>query len=338
MSIVDAPPAAGAVAAAFRLPGRAGALHPVSGAWSNRVFRLTVGSETYAVKEMLNPWEDASWADWLAEAWAFEQRAIAAGVAAPEPIPNPADGSCLAAVERRGDGGEAVVRVHRWIEGHPAPLVSASESLARWSGETLALLHRLGERPARREVFPILNIDNAKRWASLIDAADRAPAPWGHLMHTAAPCVAAIAELAEASGYRPDEEVMTHGDIDQKNVVIDPAGPHLCDWDVAAPLIPRREVADVAMSMAAWKRFDIAQTVVHSYRSAGGQLEHLSAADLGQPMMIGIDWIVLNVERALQLRPVNDEDAALGSRLVPGLLTQLPRRLVVAQRIHELLK
>lgn len=335
---IDAPPAGGAVAAAFRLKGTAGTLRHVPGAWSNRVFRLTVGSETFAVKEMRDPWQSSGRTDWLAEAWEFEQRAIAAGVAAPEPIPNPADGSCLAVVERHGEGGEAVVRVHRWIEGDPAPLGPASGALACWSGETLALLHGLEERPGRREVFPVLNVDNAERWTSLTDAADRAGAPWAHLMHAASAAVAAIAELAVESGHRPDQEVMTHGDVDQKNVVVNIAGAHLCDWDGAAPLVPRREVADVAMSMAGWERFDIAKEVIRTYRAAGGELEQLTAADLGQPMMIGVDWIVLNVERALRLRSVSDEEAALGSRLVPDLLMRLPHHLDIAERIHELLE
>ena len=49
-----------------------------------------------------------------------------------------------------------------------------------------------------------------------------------------------------------------------------------------------------------------------------------------------IDWIVLNVERALGLRPVSTGESSLGSRLVPDLLTRLPYQLDVAERIHEL--
>jgi len=335
---ICAPPAADEVVAAFGLSGTAGTLHGVAGAWSNRLFRLRVGTESFAVKEMMNPWGESRWMDWLAEAWGFERRAIAAGVAAPEPIPNPADGACFAVVGRERGAGEAVVRVHRWTEGSPAPLGPASDALARWSGETLALMHGLRERPGRREVFPVLNIDSASRWASLTDAAERASTPWAHLMHVASPCVAAIADLAVEAGHRRDEEVMTHGDVDQKNIVVNAAGPYLCDWDVAGPLVPRREVADAAMSMARWERFDIASEVVRSYRSAGGELEELTTADLGQPMMTGIDWIVLNVERALRIRSVSDAEAALGSRLVPDLLRRLPYQLHIAERIQELLK
>ena len=47
---------------------------------------------------------------------------------------------------------------------------------------------------------------------------------------------------------------MTHGDVDQKNILLTADGPVLCDWDAAAPMIPARELADVAMSLAGWKQ------------------------------------------------------------------------------------
>ncbi len=313
-------------------------MRPVPGAWSNRVFRLVVGTDAYAVKELRNPWGDPQNADWLDEAWAFEQLAIAARVAAPEPIVNPDDGGCIAVVARDGDLGTAIVRVHRWVEGQPAPRGAVSRELARWAGETLARMHRLDVKPRRRDAFPTLNVDNARRWPGLVEAARQANPTWFDDMRSAAASVATIAELALASGDRTHDEVMSHGDVDQKNILLHSSGPYLCDWDVAAPLVPSREVADVAMSMAVWKRFDIAKEVVSGYRDAGGKLCRVTSADLGQPMMVSIDWLVLNVERALRLRAVTDEEAALGGRLVPELLRQLPRQVDIALRVEQLLQ
>src|SRR5690242_956789 len=92
---VTSAPDPAAVIEAFGLPGPLTGWEPVGGAWSNRVYRLDAGGRRYAVKEMRNPWAEPRWQEWLAESWSFEQRAIAAGVAAPRPVPNPADGSCL---------------------------------------------------------------------------------------------------------------------------------------------------------------------------------------------------------------------------------------------------
>ena len=86
------------------------------------------------------------------------------------------------------------------------------------------------------------------------------------------PTVAVIADLVRSAGQRPAPEVMSHGDIDQKNLVLTADGPVLCDWDVAMPLVPRRELADVALSMGGWERLGSARKVLRSYRSASGEV------------------------------------------------------------------
>ncbi|MDQ3385571.1 MAG: phosphotransferase, partial [Actinomycetota bacterium] len=187
----DAPPDGRSIAGAFRLGGLVGELKPVPGAWSNRVYRLVVGSDTYAVKEMRNPWGTAHWRDWLDEAWEFEQRAIAAGVAAPASVPAP-DGGCLAEVARVG-GGSCSVRLHQWVNGTPAALGPATRGLARWAGETLATMHALRIAPANRAVFPMMNTENAERWPDLVREAWAAGVGWAGDAEAAMSAIARVA-------------------------------------------------------------------------------------------------------------------------------------------------
>jgi Ser/Thr protein kinase RdoA (MazF antagonist) len=137
----------------------------VSGAWSNRVYRLETTRASFAVKEMCNPWADARWQEWLDEAWTFERRAIAAGVPAPEPIPSVADGACLAWVDTQGE--RVPLRVHRWVDGVPARDGPVDNDVADWAGRVLATLHRLGVQPGDRTVFPVPNTETADRWPEL---------------------------------------------------------------------------------------------------------------------------------------------------------------------------
>jgi aminoglycoside phosphotransferase (APT) family kinase protein len=328
-----------AVAEAFGLPGPVTGWEPVGGAWSNRVYRLDAGGRRYAVKEMRNPWAEPRWQEWLAESWSFEQRAIAAGVAAPQPVPNPADGSCLARVSRLGQDSQvtdAPVRVHHWTAGAPVSPGPVDAETARWAGQVLAILHGLRITPRDRGLFPVTSTETADRWPELTEAARHSDAPWISSMEEAAPAVARIADLARAAGFRPDQEVMTHGDIDQKNLLLTPSGPALCDWDLAAPLVPRRELADVAMSLAAWTETAIAREVVRSYRRAGGDDTRIEPADLGQSMMIGLDWVAFNVERAIGLRPAATAEVSLARGIVPGLLAAIPAQAAAASRVRDL--
>jgi len=327
------------VMTAFGLEGPLMAWTAVSGAWSNRVFRLEAGGRAFAVKEMRNPWGDARWEEWLAESWSFELLAIGAGVAAPAPVSNPAGGGCLARVSR-GDGTAAAVpvRVHRWVDGQPFSLAAVAPECARWAGQVLAALHGLGVRPCDRSVFPVLNAENAGRWPELSDAAHRSGAEWARQMTAAASSVSLIAELAQSCGARPGDEVMSHGDIDQKNIISAALGPVLCDWDTAAPLVPLRELADVAMSLACWQDFSIAREVVGAYRASGGDDTEITPPDLGQPMMTGLDWAAFNAERALGRRPASPSEVGLSRELLPALLAAIPGQVATALRITDILR
>jgi Ser/Thr protein kinase RdoA (MazF antagonist) len=327
-----------AVISAFGLPGPVTAWSVVGGAWSNRVYRLGAGGRRFAVKEMRNPWADPHWQEWLAEAWSFEQRGIAVGVAAPQPVPNPANGSCLAWVSRHDPAlPPAAVRVHHWVDGNPVSSGPVEPQTARWVGQVLATLHGLQVRPRDRSLFPVPGTGTASRWPELAEAAQRSGMPWAGQLAMAAPAVALIAELARSAGYRPDQEVMTHGDIDQKNLIAAAAGPVLCDWDLAAPLVPRRELADVAMSLAAWQDYNISRAVVGSYRQAGGDDTGIEPSDLGQPLMIGLDWAAFNIERAIGLRPASAAESARAHKLAPQLLQAIPDQVGVAIRISDVL-
>jgi hypothetical protein len=194
-------------------------------------------------------------------------------------------------------------------------------------------LHGLRITPRDRDLFPVTSTATAVRWPELTEAARRRQAPWATTMEAAAPAVALIADLARSAGFRPDQEVMTHGDIDQKNLLLTKTGPVLCDWDLAAPFVARRELADVAMSLAAWTDLDIAREVVRSYREGGGDDTTIEPPDLGQSMMIGLDWVAFNVERAIGLRPAGAAETSRARELVPGLLAAIPVQAVAAARI-----
>lgn len=310
-------------------------MRPVAGAWSNRVYRLETTAGAYAVKELLDPWGERRFGERLAAAWEVELAAIAAGVAAPEPVAAPGGGP-VAGIGR-GGGPDACVRVHSWAPGTPAGSGPVAAGVARWAGGLLARLHGMGLRPRDRGVFPVPDATVAGEWPRLADAAARAGAPWAAALCAAGPGAETIARLVRSGGHRPAEEVMSHADVDQKNVLLGPSGPLLCDWDVASPVVPRRELADVALSLAGWREPAIARTVVAAYGAAGGDVPRFVPEDLGAPLATSLDWIALNAECALGIRPAPPERRRLAGELLPGLLAELPRHVDVALDVGRIL-
>jgi aminoglycoside phosphotransferase (APT) family kinase protein len=326
-----------AVLDAFGIAGRPVEMVEVAGAWSNRVYRLTTDSSRFAVKEMLNPWGDAGWRDWLEVAWRYELQAYAAGIEMPEPIPNPVDGGCLAWIDGPDDGDLIAVRVHRWVSGRPHDAGPSSRPVAEWAGRVLAVLHGLDPRPVEVAGLPSRDRETVERWPELVSLAQSARARWTGLLVQAEPVVRTIAALADTAEEFDEPEVMSHGDIDQKNIVVSPAGPVLCDWDAAAPHAPRQELVDAAMSLAGWKRFHVARAVIASYEASTGRQITVRAADLGPSMLSSLDWIRFNVERALGMRSASADERTNSDGLVAGLLQQLPHQAYVAQQAPDLL-
>ena len=357
-------PDALAVARTFGLGDRVESMRPVAGAWSNRVYRLTTDRGVFAVKQLLNPWRDPRWSDWLDEAWRFELAASEAAVPMPAPIPNSRDGGwrgdVMAAEGQQAtagpdadsagatagrdassypgpgnDAGLVPVRVHRWVDGVPLVAGAVTRRTARWSGQVLATLHGLVVEPVDRTLFPQPDTVTARRWPELVELARHHHAAWAGQLAQAAGTVDAMAQLAEAAADRREDEVMSHGDLDQKNIILTADAPVLCDWDVAAPVVPVRELAYVALSLAGWVRLDVARAAVDGYRDAGGSATAAHPSDLGPRFMVGLDWIAFNVERAVGLHGATMQEAAATNRLVPGLLERLPRQLDAGLRVVE---
>ncbi len=98
------------------------------------------------------------------------------------------------------------------------------------------------------------------------------------------------------------QPVVSHGDLDQKNVLWDDNKPFLIDWESARLLNPTYEIVNASLDWSGiTSKFDKAlfDKMLETYQAAGGEIDHtlLTAALYG---VIGnwINWLVYNIERA----------------------------------------
>lgn len=311
------------VLAGYSLPGRVVTVGQVARAWSNRVFRLQTTHGAYAVKQLLNPWHDPQWRDWLAEAAAFELAAHRAGIAMPQPVLT-ADQMIL--VDLSGETEQVTVRVHEWVDGQACADGPVDADVARQVGADLARTHALDHHPMRSDVFPKPNQDNIDGWDALVDRLMPRAAELAAQAAAAGPHVRQIGELLQQAVTDFAGYPMSHGDVDQKNLIITDRGPVLCDWDVSAPWPPRQELARTAVSLASWQRPAIARATIAGYRSAGGGVITLEPADLAVDLRIGLDWLCLCLERAAGLRDDGAQRRAEATADATGLLRDLGPR------------
>ena len=325
----DAPEPA-AVLAAFGEPGDVTAYDEVAGGWSNRVWRLTTTRGDYAVKELRNAWGEPRWRDWLAEGWRLELAACAAGVAMPDPVANPATGEALAYVVRSDGSGEAPVRLHRWVMSTPVPREPVGPVFARWVGRTLATVHALALRPTAPNLYAgRVGLTTADVWPDLVARSRAAGAPWSDELEASEGVARRASALLEP--WDPADEILCHGDVDQKNLLAAAAGPLLCDWDVVLPRLPAHDLAEAAMSMACWRSRDAAAAVIDGYRDGGGVVGELAPQDLGPSLASRLGWIRFSVDRSLDAR--TDGRQLVDGPDVGGLLADLEHRLAVAESL-----
>ena len=318
-----------AVVDVFALPGRPLVLREVEGSWSNRVYRLRTTEGDYAVKELRNRWAEPRWREWLDEGWRLELAARRAGIAVPEPVPA-TDGGCLAEVPSAAGDGILPVRVHRWVEAATVPPGPVGPDLARWVGSTLARVHRLALRPVVADLYAGRAwLTSADLWPGLVRRAAGAGAPWTGALAAAEPVARRASALV--APWDAGDEVLCHGDVDQKNLLLAAGGPRLCDWDVVLPRLPAHDLAHAAVTMASWEAPDVVATVVSAYRDAGGSVERLTPTDLGPSLAARLGWIRFTVDRAVEAEARGSTTAEAAD--VPDLLVDLAHRVAVAESV-----
>ena len=321
-----------AVLAAFGVDGDVTTFVEVGGGWSNRVFRLSTAHGDLVVKHLRNAWGEPRWRDWLAEGWRLELAARAAGVLAPEPVVVPGTAACVAEVPRRDRAGTVPVRVHAWVDAAALPRTPVTLAQAYEVGGIVASIHGLGLLPLRPELYDGRSgRATAESWPDLVRRARAVEAPWSDLLDAAEPLVHRAAALLvdDASAT-----VLSHGDIDQTNLLATHAGLHLIDWDVVLPVVPAHDLARAALTMASWRAPDVARAVVDGYRRATGAEIGLQPSDLGPALASRLGWIRFGVDRYADARgsgiPARHDEPD-----IEAPLDDLERRVTIAEHLDE---
>jgi len=215
------------------------------------------------------------------------------------------------------------------IEQHHAVIVASMLAHIHSSDVNVP---ELGDVP----VFPV----TAERVIDLVQLARARNVRYSHILQDRLDDILRIVALhAPALERLKGRQVISHGDLDHKNVLWDEAGePLLIDWESARRLNPTYELLLEALDWGGiTANFDARPftTILRAYVDAGGRIaEDMIPAASDAIQGAWVNWLLYNVGRAVGLK--DTQQRAIGSDQVDLVLSALLRMEKQADRLTEI--
>lgn len=192
--------------------------------------------------------------------------------------------------------------VYPWVDAKPLDQHAVSEKHALTVAAILAKMHTLDlDEPeiTRSEFIPATN----EKILELIATAEKVDSPVGKaLRKNQSEILAANEAYQNALPILKRHLVITHGDLDQKNILWDSANnPIVIDWESTCKVNPTYDIINTAFYWSGiTTHFDknLFFKMLETYQKEGGVInpDHVIAACYGALSWMG--WLVYNIQRA----------------------------------------
>ena len=314
--------------AALDIGSPTAALAAVAGGYHHRMWRLESRRGTYAIKQ-LSVDADVSNADTVGHYNVTETIAETfAGLGVPAISALEHDGNFLQVI-----GSEGYL-VYPWRSGTALDIFQISTEHALEVARIIARMHRadITVSGVNRLQFETLAEDKILQLAELSGSFNHAVAA---VLQGELPNILTIVEYQRCAIHKLERhQVISHGDLDQKNVLWDRAGkPFLIDWESARQLNPTYEIVLEALNWSGiGARFDhqLFWKIISSYREAGGIIER-DSVEASFHCVLGdwVNWLMYNVGRSFdredrEQRQIGAKQVELALATLRSLGSELP--------------
>jgi aminoglycoside phosphotransferase (APT) family kinase protein len=284
---------------------------PVSGGFLHKMYRIVTSQAEYAVKA-LNPQimlRPAAMGN-IIFAEKVANLARSQGINALPAIES--QGSCMHEVQ-----GQYYL-LFPWMEGKALPAGAVDMDCCTQIGRVLADIHtadfsaRLTGQQA--EEF----IPSAVPWQDYSHRAEQQQLSYSELLNNSLARLQGYEKLANsAAELLQDNRVISHRDLDPKNVLWDKSGiPLIIDWEAAGTVHPMQELLEVALDWCGFEAGEASQeafrTVISAYRNQGGKVTGNWTDVLNLGYQGKLDWLAYSLRRSLGLEVTDEAERQLG--------------------------
>ena len=229
--------------------------------------------------------------------------------------------------------------VYPWTSAKACHRNRIEERHAVVVASTLAHMHHSDITVPELQDVPAFPV-TAERVTDLVQLARQRNVRYSHILEDRLEDILRIVALhAPALERLKGHQVISHGDLDHKNILWDEAGePVLIDWESARRLNPTYELLLEALDWGGiTAHFDARPftTILRAYVDAGGVLvEDMIPAASDAIQGAWVSWLLYNVGRAVGLKDTHQR--AIGSSQVDLVLSALLRMEKQKDRLTEI--
>ena len=193
--------------------------------------------------------------------------------------------------------------IYPWVDAEPLHKDMVSESHALKIAEIIAKMHLINlEVP--EITLPAFDIHSNDNLVELFNKAQNYHCPFAAQLIENQNLITEINTIYQDTiPLLKKQIVVSHGDLDQKNVLWDKNDkPILIDWECARKLNPTHEIVNAGLDWSGITSSfnkDIFIKMMQTYRTSGGHLDkNILEAAFNAVLGNWINWMVYNIERA----------------------------------------
>lgn len=217
--------------------------------------------------------------------------------------------------------------VFDWFEGVQLKGCDIKPVHCKAIGKMLAEIHQLDCSTLIQEEEPNTTSEMID-WQQYLKTSTNQP--WHELLKDNLALLMAIEKKTQlATEYIKKETIISHRDLDSKNVLWKGEEPLAIDWEAAGPVNPTVELLEVALS---WSTVNSKtdknhfKQVIQTYKEHGGQLNDAleSALNCTNEGMLG--WLAYSFRRSLGIECSSMEEQQLGTKEVISTINEILSR------------
>lgn len=234
----------------------------------------------------------------------------------------------IGAIEHSGNDYVTVVEergflVYPWVEAKSLGRDEISQKHSLHISEILARMHKINLQIPEIQA-PEFDIHTQESLQKCVEQATISQCPFAkQLKHQEKELLQANDAYQKAIAVLEKVVVVSHGDLDQKNVLWDKKGsPFLIDWECVRKLNPTYEIVNASLDWSGITTNFNKQLFINmitAYKKSGGILDK-SAVEASFYGVIGnwLNWMIYNIKRSSQSEDI--EQKTLGTEQVIQVL------------------